>query len=92
MFYSEAIAVLEIPLSSFSRTLIFCSIDKVSCFLLGFALPPSWISDHVARPRLKVDVATSCNQILQEHAVRLTGQFGFLVFISLKSYCTGFNK
>ena len=53
MFYSEAIAVLEIPLSSFSRTLIFCSIDKVTCFLLGLALPPSWISNHMARPCLK---------------------------------------
>ena len=43
---------------------------------------PLWLG-HTS----KVGMATSCDQILQEHAVWLTGQFGCLVFVSLKSYC-----
>ena len=35
----------------------------------------------------KVGMATSHDQILHEHAVRLTSQFSCLVFVSLKSYC-----
>ena len=80
MLYSEAIAVLEIPLSSFSRILIFCSIDKVTRFLLGLSQcvlclhlvsATTWLAQAS-----KVGMATLHNQILQEHAVWLTGQFG----------------
>ena len=46
---SEAIAVLEILLSSFSRILIFCSIDKVTHFLLDLSLAS--ILGQRSRPR-----------------------------------------
>ena len=86
MFYSEAIAI---PLSRFSRTLIFCSIDKVTCFLLGLALPSSWISDHVARPRLKSErgyiaqsnFARACCSV--DRSVRFSGVHIFEVLL----YC-----
>ena len=69
MLYSEAIAVLEIPLSSFSRISIFCSIDKLTRFLLGYlGSATTWLA--LGHASVRVRVATLRDQIFARARAR----------------------